>query len=68
MVTQHVKLPRVGLAIIEVASTISKTHYNNLRIMHQIPKVVFVLAFPRSFKPHCFKVSHGTQRGGMYFM
>jgi hypothetical protein len=68
IVTQHVKLPRVGLVIIEVASTMSKTHYNDLRIMHQIPRVVFVLATSRSFKPHCFKVSHGTQHGAMYFM
>ncbi len=62
------KLPRVGLATMEVLSTMSKTHYNDMRIMHQIPKVVFVPTFLRSFRPHCSKVSHGTQHGTMYFM
>jgi hypothetical protein len=28
------------------------TYYIDLRILHQILRMVFVLAFPRGFKPH----------------
>ncbi len=52
LIIHHVEWHGVGLAITKITLAMFKTFYNDLSIMHWIPKVVFMPSFPRSCKPH----------------
>ncbi len=52
LIIHHVEWHGIGLAITKITLAMFLTFYNDLRIMHWIPKVVFMPSFPRSFKPH----------------
>jgi hypothetical protein len=42
LITQHLELPMVGLIVVKITSTISKTSYKDVRILHWMPIMVFV--------------------------
>ncbi len=52
LIIHHVEWHGVRLAITKIKLAMFKTFYNDLRIMHWIPKVVFMPSFLRSCKPH----------------